>query len=310
MRSRVIWRRSATAIGAVRRGARVPDDGRRDARARARRATPASPPSSRPRAFFQQLLDLTIEEALVKYGFRYIESGTLRPPAPALRGRARVQARRRAARGDRDLSRSRRSRRTSGARAGSFVPMLIALADLDRPVARERRRRRDHPARPLRRPRRLPRPLDGPAPGRARDRLPLRGDRRACSGWSIAQVDRDRGDRARPGSSPSGASRAAAVRAARRGRQAGCGRFLFSSTLASSLDSARGTLGTSLVPTVSPIVQAGYFRNAQAPATGFAALSGPARLVMLTEQTRDFEAGRHDTRLRDAAPLRPDDERC
>ena len=43
--------------------------------------------------------------------------------------------------------------------------------------------------------------------------------------------------------------------------------FLFSSTLASSLDSARGTLGTSLVPTVAPIVQAGYFRNAQAPAT-------------------------------------------
>ena len=74
--------------------------------------------------------------------------------------------------------------------------------------------------------------------------------------------------------------------------------FLFSSTLASSLDSARGTLGTSLVPTVAPIVQAGYFRNAQAPATGFAALSGPARLVMLTEQTRDFEAGRHDRVLR------------
>jgi len=70
--------------------------------------------------------------------------------------------------------------------------------------------------------------------------------------------------------------------------------FLFSSTLASSLDSARGTLGTSLVPTVAPIVEAGYFRNAQAPATGFAALSGPVRLVMLTEQTRDFEAGRHD----------------
>jgi O-antigen/teichoic acid export membrane protein len=74
--------------------------------------------------------------------------------------------------------------------------------------------------------------------------------------------------------------------------------FLFSSTLASSLDSARGALGTSLVPTVSPIVEAGYFRNAQAPATGFAALSGPARLVMLTEQTRDFEAGRHDRVMR------------
>ncbi len=74
--------------------------------------------------------------------------------------------------------------------------------------------------------------------------------------------------------------------------------FLFSSTLASSLDSARGTLGTSLVPTVAPIVEAGYFRNAQAPATGFAALSGPVRLVMLTEQTRDFEAGKHDRVMR------------
>jgi O-antigen/teichoic acid export membrane protein len=74
--------------------------------------------------------------------------------------------------------------------------------------------------------------------------------------------------------------------------------FLFSSTLASSLDSARAQLGTSLVPTVAPIVEAGYFRNAQAPATGFAALSGPVRLVMLTEQTRDFEAGRRDRVMR------------
>jgi O-antigen/teichoic acid export membrane protein len=41
-------------------------------------------------------------------------------------------------------------------------------------------------------------------------------------------------------------------------------------------------------------LQAGYFRNAQAPATGFSALSAPARLVLLTEQTRDFEAGKHD----------------
>ena len=74
--------------------------------------------------------------------------------------------------------------------------------------------------------------------------------------------------------------------------------FLFSSTLASSLESARGTLGTSLVPTVAPIDEAAYFRNAQAPATGFAALSGPARLVMLTEQTRDFEQGRHEQVMR------------
>jgi O-antigen/teichoic acid export membrane protein len=70
--------------------------------------------------------------------------------------------------------------------------------------------------------------------------------------------------------------------------------FLISSTVVSSLVSARATLGTALLPMVAPIVQAGYFRNAQAPATGLAALSGPARLVLLTEQTRDFEAGRHD----------------
>ncbi len=70
-------------------------------------------------------------------------------------------------------------------------------------------------------------------------------------------------------------------------------RFLVQSTVASSLFSARAQLGTALLPAVAPIVQAGYFRNAQAPATGFAALSSPARLVLLTEQTRDFEAGRH-----------------
>src|SRR5215208_1970338 len=60
--------------------------------------------------------------------------------------------------------------------------------------------------------------------------------------------------------------------------------FIFRSTLASSLVSARATLGTALMPLVAPLVQTGYFRNAQAP----------ARLVLLTEQTRDFEAGRHD----------------
>jgi O-antigen/teichoic acid export membrane protein len=74
--------------------------------------------------------------------------------------------------------------------------------------------------------------------------------------------------------------------------------FLAQSTLSSSLASGRASLATALVPTVSPLAQAGYFRNAQAPATGFAALSGPARLVMLTEQTRDFEAGRHDRMYR------------
>jgi O-antigen/teichoic acid export membrane protein len=70
--------------------------------------------------------------------------------------------------------------------------------------------------------------------------------------------------------------------------------FLIQSTVSSSLFSVRAQLGTALLPAVASIKQAAYFRNAQAPATGFAALSAPARLVLLTEQTRDFEAGRHD----------------
>jgi O-antigen/teichoic acid export membrane protein len=69
--------------------------------------------------------------------------------------------------------------------------------------------------------------------------------------------------------------------------------FVIASTVGSSLTSARATLGTALLPAVAPIDQAAYFRNAQAPATGLATLSAPARLVLLTEQTRDFEAGRH-----------------
>jgi len=74
--------------------------------------------------------------------------------------------------------------------------------------------------------------------------------------------------------------------------------FVVQSTLGSSLVSARATLGTALMPVVAPLVQAGYFRNAQAPATGFSALSAPARLVLLTEQTRDFESGRQDRMYR------------
>jgi len=74
----------------------------------------------------------------------------------------------------------------------------------------------------------------------------------------------------------------------------GLRRFVISSTAASSLVSSRTTLGTVLVPAVAPIEQTAYFRNAQAPASGLTALSAPARLILFTEQTRDFEAGRHE----------------
>ena len=64
--------------------------------------------------------------------------------------------------------------------------------------------------------------------------------------------------------------------------------FVISSTASSTLVSMRGTLSTLVVGSAARAVQAGYFRITQAPLTAFNALSAPARLVLLTEQTRDF----------------------
>jgi O-antigen/teichoic acid export membrane protein len=71
-------------------------------------------------------------------------------------------------------------------------------------------------------------------------------------------------------------------------------KFVISSTAATSLTSARGTLGTWLIGAIAPVSQAAYFRNAQAPLTGFAAISSPARLMLLAEQTADYERGHRD----------------
>jgi O-antigen/teichoic acid export membrane protein len=71
--------------------------------------------------------------------------------------------------------------------------------------------------------------------------------------------------------------------------------FVISSSASSTLVSMRGTLSTLVVGAAAPnAIQAGFFRIAQAPLTAFNALSAPARLVLLTEQTRDFEQGSHD----------------
>ena len=239
--------------------------------------------------FFQVLLDLTIEEALVKYGFRYTESGSwgrlrrLFQVALAFKLTGGVLA------GLAIVALAPFAQEVWGA-GGVFVPMLIAatISVIQAP--------------------------ENVAAGAIilRGRYDIRGAFLALSmalrliglvvgcrygikgaviGMAVAQV------------AATSAIGAAGIAAFRRfppaateplGEDfAGIKRFLVSSTLASSLDSARGSLGTSLVPVVSPVDQTGYFRNAQAPATGFAALSGPVRLVMLTEQTRDFEAGEH-----------------
>jgi O-antigen/teichoic acid export membrane protein len=67
--------------------------------------------------------------------------------------------------------------------------------------------------------------------------------------------------------------------------------FVLHSSLATGVVSLRGALAPLLLGVVSKPVQVGFFRIAQAPQQGLASLSAPARLIMLTEQTRDWARG-------------------
>jgi O-antigen/teichoic acid export membrane protein len=73
--------------------------------------------------------------------------------------------------------------------------------------------------------------------------------------------------------------------------------FVIQSSVGSGISSARGTFPAVLVGLVTGVAQVAYFRVAQAPSGAFQSLSAPARLVLLAEQTHDFEHGRVD-RLR------------
>ena len=68
-------------------------------------------------------------------------------------------------------------------------------------------------------------------------------------------------------------------------------RFVIQSGIGTSLVSMRNTLAPLALGVVASSTQVGYFRAAQAPITGLEALSAPVRLILLTEQTRDFEHG-------------------
>lgn len=69
--------------------------------------------------------------------------------------------------------------------------------------------------------------------------------------------------------------------------------FVLQSSFATGVISLRTTLVPVLLGVVSGTTQVGLFRTAQSPQTGLAAASSPARLVLLTEQTRDWERGGH-----------------
>jgi O-antigen/teichoic acid export membrane protein len=68
--------------------------------------------------------------------------------------------------------------------------------------------------------------------------------------------------------------------------------FVIQSSLATGMVSARTTLAPLVLGLVAGPTQVGLLRIAQAPQSGFAAASSPVRLILLTEQTRDWEHGR------------------
>src|SRR4051812_12265007 len=75
-------------------------------------------------------------------------------------------------------------------------------------------------------------------------------------------------------------------------------RFVLQSSAATGVISTRTFLTPLLLGIVTSPTQVAYFRVAQAPQSGFQALSAPARMVLLTEQTRDWEHGRRSVVMR------------
>ncbi len=74
--------------------------------------------------------------------------------------------------------------------------------------------------------------------------------------------------------------------------------FVLQSSTATGVISLRTGFAPLLLGLTTSTTQVGFFRVAQAPQSTFAALSSPARMVLLTEQTRDWERGRQSIVLR------------
>jgi len=74
--------------------------------------------------------------------------------------------------------------------------------------------------------------------------------------------------------------------------------FVAQSSIATGVISLRTALTPVLLGVVAGTTQVGYYRIALAPQSGFSAASAPVRLVLLTEQTRDWEHGREQNVLR------------
>ena len=71
--------------------------------------------------------------------------------------------------------------------------------------------------------------------------------------------------------------------------------FVLRSSAATGVISLRQTLAPLLLGVVAGPTQVGLLRVAQSPQTGFQAASAPVRLILLTEQTHDWERGREES---------------
>jgi len=74
--------------------------------------------------------------------------------------------------------------------------------------------------------------------------------------------------------------------------------FIVQSSAATGVLSLRASLAPLLLGAVTSTVQVALLKVAQAPQSAFQSLSAPARMVLLTEQTRDWERGRQSAVLR------------
>jgi O-antigen/teichoic acid export membrane protein len=74
--------------------------------------------------------------------------------------------------------------------------------------------------------------------------------------------------------------------------------FVVQSSIATGVISLRAALAPVLLGVSAGTTEVGYYRVALAPQSGFSAASAPVRLVLLTEQTRDWEHGRSASVLR------------
>ena len=74
-------------------------------------------------------------------------------------------------------------------------------------------------------------------------------------------------------------------------------RFVLQSSLGTGIVSVRAWIAQILLGVVSTVDQVGLFRAAQAPQQGLGSLSSPVRLILLTDQTRQWERGKPEAVL-------------